>query len=36
MRRDVKRVLRAAGRYAEGDLDEIVRQVIEVARRRQS
>lgn len=34
MRRDIKRLLRATGRYAEDDLDELVRQVVEVARRR--
>ncbi|MEZ4554189.1 MAG: type I restriction endonuclease subunit R [Dehalococcoidia bacterium] len=34
MRRDVKRLLRSTGRYAEDDLDELVRQVVEVARRR--
>ena len=34
MRRDIKRVLRGAGRYGEGELDELVRQVVEVARRR--
>ena len=34
MRRDIKRILRATGRYAEDDLDELVRQVVEVARRR--
>jgi hypothetical protein len=34
MRRDIKRLLRDTGRYAEGELDELVRQVVEVARRR--
>ncbi len=34
MRRDIKRVLRGAGRYEEDALDELVRQVVEVARRR--
>ncbi|MGE0229794.1 MAG: type I restriction endonuclease subunit R [Dehalococcoidia bacterium] len=34
MRRDIKRLLRDTGRYAEGELDELVRQAVEVARRR--
>ena len=34
MRRDVKRLLRRTGRYGEDQLDELVRQVVEVARRR--
>jgi len=34
LRRDIKRLLRDAGRYNEADLDELVRQVVEVARRR--
>ena len=34
MRRDIKRRLRGAGRYGEDELDELVRQVVEVARRR--
>ena len=34
MRRDIKRLLRRAGRYDEDELDELVRQVVEVARRR--
>lgn len=34
MRRDIKRLLRDTGRYAEDELDELVRQVVEVARRR--
>ena len=34
MGRDSKRLLRGAGRYGEEDLDELVRQVVEVARRR--
>ena len=34
MRRDIKRLLRTAGRYGEDELDEFVRQVMEVARRR--
>ena len=34
MRRDVKRRLRDTGRYEEDELDELVRQVVEVARRR--
>ena len=34
MRRDIKRLLRSAGRYGEDELDEFVRQVMEVARRR--
>ncbi|MEX1023213.1 MAG: type I restriction endonuclease subunit R [Dehalococcoidia bacterium] len=34
MRRDIKRLLRDTGRYAEEELDELVRQVVEVARRR--
>ena len=34
MRRDIKRRLRDAGRYGEDELDELVRQVVEVARRR--
>ena len=34
MRRDIKRLLRGAGRYGEDELDELVRQVVEVARRR--
>ena len=33
-RRDIKRLLRETGRYDEGYLDELVRQVVEVARRR--
>jgi len=33
-RRDIKRLLRDSGRYAEDELDELVRQVVEVARRR--
>ena len=32
LRRDLKRQLRETGRYEEGDLDELVRQVVEVAR----
>ncbi len=31
MRRDIKRLLRDTGRYAEDELDELVRQVVEVA-----
>ena len=34
MRRDVKRLLRDTGHYGEDELDELVRQVVEVARRR--
>ena len=34
MRRDIKRLLRSTGRHAESELDELVRQVVEVARRR--
>ena len=34
MRRDIKRRLRGPGRYGEDELDELVRQVVEVARRR--
>ncbi|MEZ4503641.1 MAG: type I restriction endonuclease subunit R [Dehalococcoidia bacterium] len=34
MRRDIKRLLRDTGRYAEDELDELVRQVVEIARRR--
>ena len=34
MRRDIKRLLRDTRRYEEDDLDELVRQVVEVARRR--
>ena len=34
MRRDIKRLLRDTVRYGEGELDELVRQVVEVARRR--
>ena len=34
LRRDIKRLLRDAGRYEEDDLDELVRRVVEVARRR--
>ncbi len=34
MRRDIKRLLRNTGRYAEEELDDLVRQVVEVARRR--
>lgn len=34
MRRDIKRLLRDSGRYPEDELDELVRQVVEVARRR--
>ena len=34
MRRDIKRRLREAKRYGEDELDELVRQVVEVARRR--
>jgi len=34
LRRDIKRLLRDAGRYEEDALDELVRQVVEVARRR--
>ena len=34
MRRDIKRLLRDTERYAEDELDELVRQVVEVARRR--
>ena len=34
LRRDLKRQLRETGRYDEGDLDELVRQVVEVARAR--
>ena len=34
MRRDVKRLLRDTGRYGEDELDEVVRQVVEVARSR--
>ena len=34
MRRDIKRLLRDAGRYGENELDELVRQVVEVARSR--
>ena len=34
MRRDIKRLLRRTTRYAEDELDELVRQVVEVARRR--
>lgn len=34
MRRDIKRLLRGAGRYDEDELDDFVRQVVEVARRR--
>ena len=33
MRRDIKRLLRDTGRYSEDELDEVVRQVVEVARR---
>ena len=36
MRRDIKRILRDTGRHAESELDDIVRQVVEVARRRLS
>ena len=31
MRRDIKRLLRRTGRYEEGQLDELVRQIVEVA-----
>lgn len=31
MRPDIKRLLRDTGRYAEDELDELVRQVVEVA-----
>ena len=34
MRRDIKRLLRDASRYGEDELDELVRQVVEVARSR--
>ena len=34
MRRDIKRLLRRTSRYEEDELDELVRQVVEVARRR--
>lgn len=34
MRRDIKRLLRGTRRYGEGELDDPVRQVVEVARRR--
>ena len=34
LRRDIKRLLRDAGRYEEDELDELVRRVVEVARRR--
>ena len=34
MRRDIKRLLRDAGPHGEDDLDELVRKVVEVARRR--
>ena len=34
MRRDIKRLLRDTKRYEEDELDELVRQVVEVARRR--
>ena len=34
MRRDIKRLLRETNRYEEDELDELVRQVVEVARRR--
>ena len=34
MRRDIKRLLRRTNRYEEDELDELVRQVVEVARRR--
>ena len=34
MRRDIKRLLRVSGRFDEAELDELVRQVVEVARRR--
>ena len=34
LRRDIKRLLRGAGQYNEDDLDELVRQVVEVARAR--
>ncbi|MCY3881621.1 MAG: DUF3387 domain-containing protein, partial [Chloroflexi bacterium] len=34
MRRDIKRLLRDTGRYGEDELDEVVRQVVEVARSR--
>ena len=34
MRRDIKRLLRDTRRYDEDDLDELVWQVVEVARRR--
>ncbi len=34
MRRDIKRLLRVSGRFEEADLDDLVRQVVEVARRR--
>ena len=34
MRRDIKRLLRDTRRYGESELDELVRQVVEVARRR--
>ena len=34
MRRDIKRRLRDTGHYDEDELDELVRQVVEVARRR--
>ena len=36
MRRDIKRLLRDTERYAEGELDELVRQVVEVARNRRA
>lgn len=36
MRRDIKRSLRDTGRYAEPELEDIVRQVLEIARRRLS
>jgi type I restriction enzyme R subunit len=34
MRRDIKRLLRVSGRFDEMELDDLVRQVVEVARRR--
>ncbi|TAK80416.1 MAG: DUF3387 domain-containing protein, partial [Dehalococcoidia bacterium] len=36
MRRDIKRLLRVSGRFNEAELDDLVRQVVEVARRRLS
>ena len=34
LRRDIKRLLRDAGRYEEDELDELVRRAVEVVRRR--